>query len=301
MTKAGAYTARIRLGEQSHSFAGQFSVSGDATKTFTLPVSGLVTVNLVLGLTNGPMTGTVSNAEWSAELVAEPAVYSATNPAPEKGKYTMIIPGSTNAAVMPAGNGFGALSVTALGSVAFSGMLGDGTTVSATSIVSSQGHWPLYIPLYSGKGSILGWLNFTNQGVIGGQLGWFKLPQASKLYPDGFTNSVDVDGSTYEYTNGAPILDLYNGMLSLTNGDLVGSITNPIVQVVTGAQNQAIDARGDTVTFKPSSGLFTGTVVNPADSTQIPVAGVVLQNQGLATGVFLGADQSGSVVLSSTQ
>jgi hypothetical protein len=66
--------------------------------------------------------------------------------------------------------------------------------------MSGQGLWPLYVSLYAGKGSIPGWLSFTNKGDISGQIDWFKLPQATaKLYPGGFTNSTEAIGSVSQY------------------------------------------------------------------------------------------------------
>ena len=301
VTTAGAYSASIRLGGGSHSFSGAFSVNGAASRTIQRHGSTPLTVELQLGLTNGPLTGTVSDGTWTADLVADVAVYSKADPAPQAGKYTLLIPGSENASVQPGGNGFGSVTVSESGHVTFSGILGDGTPVSSGGIVSSEGQWPLYASLYGGRGSILGWLCFTNDGGISGQIGWFKLAQAAaRLYPDGFTNSVQAMGSLYQYTNGLPLLGFTQGQLTLTNGDLAQGITD---QVGFGA---GMETRGEgtadegpiNLTFHPSSGLFKGSVLNPATGKPIAIHGAVLQNQDLAAGFFLGADQSGSVLLS---
>ncbi len=156
VTKAGAYSAKIYVGARAYSMAGSFSVDGTATKTINRPGSTPVTVQLQLGLTNGPMTGTVSDGNWEADLVANPAVYSKANPAPQAGKYTMVIPGNASSSAEPAGDGFGAVIVSPLGMVTFSGTLGDGTAVAASSIVSSNGQWPFYASLYNGNGSAFG-------------------------------------------------------------------------------------------------------------------------------------------------
>ena len=304
MTSAGAFSAKLRLGAASHSFSGAFSVTGAASKS--IPRTGLspITVELQLGLTNGPLTGAISDGTWTADLVADVAVYSKANPAPQAGKYTLLIPGSENASVLPGGNGFGAVTVSDSGTVTFSGILGDGTPVTSTSIISSEGQWPFYVSLYGGKGSILGWLTFTNEGVISGQTGWFKQPQATaKLYPGGFTNSAEVIGSAYQYTNGLPVLGFTEGQLSLTNGDLAQSITN---QIALGPEAQATEQSADKqsagkLTFKTSSGLFKGSVLNPETGKPIAVNGVVLQNQNFGAGCFLGTTETGSVLLSPTQ
>ncbi len=304
VTKTGAFSAKLRLGAGSYSYSGEFSVTGAASKSIPRPGLSPITVELQLGLTNGPLTGAISDGTWTADLVADVAVYSKANPAPQAGKYTLLIPGSENASAQPGGNGFGAVTLSDSGTVTFSGILGDGTPVTSTSIVSSEGQWPFYASLYGGKGSILGWLTFTNDGVISGQTGWFKQPQATaRLYPGGFTNSTEVIGSAYQYTNGLPVLGFTEGQLSLTNGDLAQSITN---QIVLGPGNQATEPSAsnqsaDKLTFKPSSGLFKGSVLNPETGKPIAINGIVLQNQNFGAGYFLGTTESGSVLLSPTQ
>ncbi len=199
VTGSGAFSARLRLAGRCYSYCEAFSVTGLALKSIQRPGLTPITVQLQLNLSNGPLTGTISDGTWTADLVADAAVYSRTNPAPQTGKYTLLIPGCENASTQPGGNGFGAVTVEPSGNVIFSGILGDGTPVTSTSIVSSQGQWPLYASFYGGNGSILGWLSFTNESGISGQTGWFKLPQtAAKLYAGGFTVSNEVIGSVYQ-------------------------------------------------------------------------------------------------------
>jgi hypothetical protein len=296
VTSSGAFSAKLRLGAVGHSYAGKFSLTGVALKS--IPRQGLspITVQLQLDLSNGPMTGTISDGTWTADLVANPDIYSKTNPAPQAGKYTLLIPGSDNASAQPGGNGFGAVTVDTSGHVSLSGTLGDGTPVTSSSVVASQGQWPFYVSLYGGKGSLLGWLSFTNDDGISGPIDWFKLPQATaKLYPGGFTNGTEAIGSIYQYTNGLPVLGFTNGLLSLLNGDLAQSITN---DVALGPDLPATDRSAIKLTVKTSSGLFHGSVINPETQKPISVKGIVLQNQNCGAGFFLGTNQSGSVLLS---
>jgi hypothetical protein len=288
VTSAGVYNAKLYVAGRPYSFSGSFSVAGVASKTIVRPGLPSLTVQLQLDLTNGPMTGTVSDGTWTSELVADPAIYSRTNHAPMAGKYTMAIPGSTNEGA-PFGNGYGSVLVSPMGAVTFTGALGDGTPVTASSLVSSQGQWPFYAPLYNGGGSILGWLAFTNGG-ISGQLGWFKnaMPTA-KMYAAGFTNSPDVVGSAYHYTNGAPVLGFTDGQLVLTNADLVTSITN---QVVLNANNQATN-----FAFIPSLGVFKARAVDPVTEKPIVISGAVLQDRGIGAGYSTGTNGTGAAYL----
>ena len=292
---SGAYSARLTGGAGNYAFSGQFSLESNALKT--IPRTGLtsITVQLQLGSSNQPMTGTVSDGSWTAELVAVPVAFSRTNPTPLAGKYTMVIPGNTNTSVEPNGNGFGAVTVSKLGAVTFAGTLGDGTAASAASIVSGEGTWPFYVPLYGGKGFILGWLNFTNVGTIGGQTGWFKLAQpTAKFYPDGFTTAAQVAGSTYQYTNGLPQLGFSTGLLSLESGGLSDVITN---SVALGLTFHVTGSNSVNMTFNNSSGLFKTSVTDPSTGKPVVVKGVVLQNQDYGAGLFVNQNETGNALL----
>ena len=179
-------------------------------------------------------------------------------------------------------------------------MLGDATTATGTTVLSRQGQWPLYISLYGGKGSMLGWLAFTNSG-ISGQTAWFKLPQATaKLYPNGITQSAEVTGSAYNYASGLPILDFIDGRLLLTNGDLPQNITNQIVlnPAAPITSQSTNDQTAWKLEFKPSTGMFKGSVLNPETGASLSINGVVLQNQDFGAGLFIGTTETGSVTLS---
>jgi hypothetical protein len=142
----------------------------------------------------------------------------------------------------------------------------------------------------------LGWLSFTNYGNIGGQIAWFKLPQkTAKFYSSGFTNATEVIGSSYKYTQGFPILGYAYASLSLINGDLSGRI-NDQIGIWPGVLS--FNQNGSKLIFNSISGLFSGTVANPETGKPITVNGVVLQYQDFAGGLFLGTNQTGSVVLS---
>jgi hypothetical protein len=51
------------------------------------------------------------------------------------------------------------------------------------------------------------------------------------------------------------------------------------------------------VTITTASGLFKGTVVNPADGKSVSFNGVVLQKQNIAAGFFTGFNQTGRVYM----
>jgi len=162
VTTNGTFSSMLRMAAASCPFSGQFSDSGAAL--VSIPSAGLnpLTVQLQLSLTNGPLTGTVSDGTWTANLFAEPAVYSSANPAPQAGAYALVLPGSGDASAQTGGSGSGTVTVSDSGNATFSGTLDDGTPVTATGTVTAQGLWPFYLSLPGGQGSIFGWLSFTN-------------------------------------------------------------------------------------------------------------------------------------------
>jgi hypothetical protein len=293
----GVFTAKLQQGLNSYPLSGQFSLTG---AWFTNSIKGVSNLNVWLQLDlsgEDVLTGVLSNAVWTAQLTAERAVYSKANPAPQMGNYTLVLPGSINAAEEPGGNGFGSVNVDANGNVTFGGTLGDGTKVTQSSIVSKEGQWPLYIALYSGKGSLLGWLTFTNEvdRDIEGLLSWIKPGgTTSSLYPAGFTNDLEAVGSVYASTNGLRVLNLTNGVLILDNWNLAHSLTNSFVL---GTNNALSGTNLSRLTITNTTGLFSGSLTNPTTGKAISISGAVLQKLNAGYGYFLGTNQSGSVSL----
>jgi len=259
-----------------------------------------LTVQLDLSETDSDqMSGLVTDGSWSAPLVANRAVFDGkTNPAPQAGTYTLLIPGTPGLTETPAGDGYGTVKVGPLGHVLLNGALADGTKVTKSATISKAGEWPLYVSLYNGQGSILGWLLFTNLTGedLGGSLGWSKGQQPSaKYYPMGFAIETEVLGSKYVPALESGILSNF-GQLSLAQGDLTQSFTN---QFILTSNNKVSNLSSNklTLSFNLASGLFKGTVAEPVTRRLIPINGVVLQAQNYGGGFFLNLNQSGPVYL----
>jgi len=296
LSSQGSFSARMSLAGKTYALAGRFS-GGVFSNSIPRRGQSPLSVQLQLSLGGGEvMAGHISDGAWTAELVANRAVFSMTSLAPQAGrKYTLVIPGSQDSSLQPGGNGFGTLSLDALGNVTFSGALGDGTKVIQRAFVSRRAQWPLYLSLYSGHGCMLGWLTLTNlpDSDINGQVSWIKLPvPGSRYYPAGFTltNGPDVIGSAYSPAYGAPLASWPNGgMVILENGKQ--SITN---RWSVDARNRVSGANSLSMVMIPSSGLFRGRVLDP-NGKAVPLNGVLLQKQNAGYGYFLGTSQSGSV------
>jgi hypothetical protein len=295
VASSGSFTAKFEQGNTTHSVAGQFSLTG-LWSTNGLKTWGDTAIILQLNLTGGnTLSGELTNPAWGAQLMANRAVFTVASPAQQAGKYTLVLPGA-NSPMLPGGNGFGTVTVSPIGGVAFNGTFGDGTKVTtATAFESESGLWPFYYPLDGGNGMIIGWLTFTNESDrdIDGQLSWFKPAQTSAAtYKAGFTNEIEAVGSAYSFKSGEQVLNLTDGYVLLENGDLAQSISNQF----TLASDNVATGTGLHLTITPSTGLFSGTVAN-SGGKPISVSGAVLQKQTNGFGLFLNNAQSGSVYL----
>jgi hypothetical protein len=305
LTSLGSLSAQLQLAGSTYKFSGHLSSSGAYSNSVAGPGGKPLTLQLQLDLAGSEgMTGSVANAAWSAGLSAYQAVSKADLAQAGK-KYTLVMvpPEPADPSGEPAGYGFGTLGVSASGAVTFSGVLGDGTKVTAGGVVVGSGQWPLYVSpaAYAGQGLIWGWLSFATNGggsQTVGSLSWMKTSGGSgTLYPNGFmfvTNGVQVIESLYSYTSSARVLDWTNGVIELAGGNLSAGLTNG---VTLGANNKFSGTNKLSLTLTTASGLFQGTVPVTGSKTGISVSGVLLQGDNAGYGLFLGASQSGSVFL----
>jgi hypothetical protein len=261
-----------------------------------------LTVALRLDTNGGDqVTGIVTDGEFSSDLLGDRQVFDGkTRRAAMAGKYTLILPGSTNALVSPAGDGFGSVTVDALGGVRFTGELADGTSVAQESFLSKDGVWPFYAPLYGGRGAILGWLTIKNQSDsdVFGKLTWIKppLPQ-DKFYPDGFTTRISAVGSSYAEPAGAGELSQLMGVLR--GGNLDELVINSLAAI---GKTKASDEESQfKLTLAPATGFLSGSFLHPATQKVTPFKGAVLQKQNWRSGYFLGTNQSGFVFIGPPQ
>lgn len=303
MTTSGSFAGILQIGASKWPLAGQFDGNGNATvivnRGSMLPLTAQLQLDLYGGSDQINGTVTISDGSWTAELTANRAVFDAnTNPCPKAGTYTLVIPGTPGATQSPAGDGFALVKVTTAGLATLTGTLADGTPVSQSTALSKSGRWALYAPLYVGRGSILGWLTFTNTsgGDIDGWLGWIRPVQPSvALYTMGFTVVTEAIGSRYtQPPSGTRVLNFANGIVALTDGNLAEGFTN---QIQLNSNNGVLNLgnNGLQLSIKTVNGLFSGKAQDPVTGKYLPFKGVVLQKQNAGGGYFLNANQSGEV------
>ena len=303
LTDRGTYTASLLGAGRRLSVAGRFDLDGRATNRILRLGTNAITV--IWGADfhgTDRIVGTVSDGSWTAQLEGDRAVFNAkTNPCPKVGRYTFIIPGTPGQTLTPGGNSFGTALIDSNGIVSMTFSLADKTPAVLKVPLSKNAEWPVYVPLYLNKGSLLAWVHFTNgiSSDFEGNSYWFKpaLPTA-KYYPAGFLhpNSQTLSGSRYLPPVGLTnrILTFTNGLVILNGNNLSTALTNAIIL---GPGSRVTNAGPNklSVSFALPTGLFQGTF-STAGSTQIvSFSGAVLQKSTNALGFFLGTNQSGRV------
>ena len=234
------------------------------------------------------ITGQITDGNWTAQLLLNRVVFNKTNPAPLAGTYTMVLQSDD----VPMGNGIGTLSVDVSGNVKCSLTLPDGTAVSQKTTLSKAGAWPLYAAPYKSGGVVIGWMQFSGAASDGfdGQSVWTKPGGMAAPYASGLTNLVTVTGSAYK---APPAFHTFGPSTITFNG---GGLSSPITNSLTwGTGNKVVSGKSLKLSLTTASGLFKGTVVDPATGHTVPFQGVLFEQNNVGLGFFPGANQSGSV------
>ena len=196
---SGAFSAKIRLGGKDYPFAGRFSTNGLFSGSIVRRGLSDLGVSIQSGLDGGTAwKGVITDGTWAADLWANHSTFDKkTNPAPQTGTYTVTIDGSDNALLAPTNKGEGTIVITASGIASVKMALGDGTKVSQKVPLSKEGRLPFFGSLYSGRGSILGWIYLTNGSgyEMSGIVNWFKPTNKDPNLPNGFFLQTPLSGS----------------------------------------------------------------------------------------------------------
>lgn len=236
-----------------------------------------------------------------------------------------MIPGFSNPAQAPTGFGYLLTTVDTAGKVKVTGAAADGYLLNQNVVLSKNGEWPFYVPLYKEKrvytlgttqvtnthyqGSMIGWLAFETNTPAGpgatnlapqGFVSWMKQPWTNAIYPGGFAGSFEIKSSRYvPPPSGTRVLNMTSGHIIVTNGNISGSISNRFnlgidnrVQMTPTAINSL------RITLTPSTGFMGGSFTHPQKSDLVArIFGVVLQDYNYGRGYFLGTNQTGIVRL----
>ena len=256
------------------------------------------------------------------------------DPATDKGKYTVALPSLTAEeqgvapGAFPQGDGWALLSVSPSGFAKAVGKLADGTAFTCAKPLSKSNEWPLYIPLYGGKGSLSGAVTFRDiSGVSDADatgLRWFRPAGGGKIYSDGWPDGLEVDFVASRYVpptagSGQNAL-LIDGALSasipnveitvtdeLTFDPLINNASMDAASVTTNRSTGPGTAGNLKLSIKPATGKFAGSFdYQPVNIKKTSFNGVILQKQHTGIGYFIGGPAgskpaSGAVIISPLQ
>jgi hypothetical protein len=301
---AGTFSGALRNAGLTRSFTGRFDAAGRARVAVNSSGGNAWALEFALafdGSFNG-LTGTVRRAGWTAPLLAERTVFNArSNPAPFAPRHTFLVTGLTDPALAGAGDGYGTVTTTRGGSATMAGRLADNATIALSSPLLRDGWWPLYHPLYAGKGCLLGWMQFRSDAPagFGGQVNWIR-PAISNAtwYRGGFTNISDITGLAYvaPASRADRVLSLEAGQAVFNGGSLSAAFTNLFSLSASGVATN-LSTNKMMLTIQPANGIFTGTVKPPGSSTAVSFKGAVLQGFNWGGGILPGTRGSGRVTI----
>jgi uncharacterized repeat protein (TIGR03803 family) len=298
--KAGSFAAKLTLDGVQSSFKGQFDPSGNSTNTVTRKNLGPLTVILQAAAasnTTDQIVGTVSDGTFTAQVLANLAVFSTANPSSWVGEFTLTLPPANIAdTTVPQGYGYATLDVSRAGNGSLRGVLGDGTKISGKFPVSGYGTWPLYNSLYKDGGFCIGWVTFGEENTLSGTVHWVKEPSSSQFYPNGFTNTLSLTGDVYTPPAKGGRSVAATGQLTLGGGNLTSNIViaASIAGNGTGTASPA-GSGGLKLKVVPATGQMSGSFLDPTVNKAVKFNGLVLQSSGTASGYFLGTSESGFV------
>jgi hypothetical protein len=289
VSSSGTYSGKLLVGGKSYTLSGRFSDSGLASNAVRFGTTALNVRMEIDRSGKDQLRGSVDGGSWTAELLADRAVPMKSRAVkPDSGAYTMVIPPGQAG---PGGYGFGTVNVSGSGSVTWAGTLSDGTKVTQGSAISKEGYWPLYAPLYAGGGTIISWVRFqssANSDLNGEPLIWIKRSGLGTQYaPAGFTNGVRAVGSKVSASKRP--LDILQGKLIFSGGGLSQPLTN---YFTLDSRNRAISDRSSrlTLSFTGATGLFKGSVANPATGRTISFQGALFDKGSIGIGYFYGVN-----------
>ncbi len=301
-TSRGSYSGKLQVGAGKYAIRGLLGRNGRATNQVLRPGLEPLTVELAVGLGDdaGHVLGRVTEGTWTARLEGDRPGYNAkTNPAPFAGSYTLSLPADESSPDSPPGSSYATVRIDGNGVASLLGLMADGSKSVQKVPLSQSGHWPFYLPLYRGGGAALGWLRMNSEDrEVGGLVSWIKPAAPSRYYAGGFTNEATLIGTAYvppsaeELKSGtAQVLDV-----ACLGGNLAETVQGELSVLPNGRPLGA----GGPVKFglSPATGLFKGTVQDPATGKSRTFSGVVHQKWGTGFGVVIGLDEIGLVEIS---
>ncbi len=325
VSSSGGLSGSVSMGSEVRSFRGVWESLPGPNLTAEIAIGrgrGVTpwVLQMELDAETGRVTGHVCENE--VELAGVEAWQSDWNarslPADGfKGGYTIGLqsPEVTNAAdseiFIPEGVGYAALTVTTGGVVSWVGRLAEGTTLTRSLRLGREGQISLHGLLFSGTGSVQGWVTIRpdlvtpSQSEVDGELNWVKNAQEnsrSTNYREGFPlHTLTVTGGAYVANR--PVMEqlgledvVPNARLSFEGGWGGGVVDNGYFDVLLGIssanriQPPDSDENPDLVSvtgLSAQSGLFRGEFSQRGSGRKVLWYGMLVPERKLGMGWFL--------------
>ncbi|MDB6058797.1 MAG: Alkaline phosphatase, partial [Verrucomicrobiales bacterium] len=296
------FSGRMMIAGGTYPLSGKFDTNGAAQVTVKRTGKSNLTANLQVDLLgdSDEVTGDVTDGNWDATVLGDRV--PTTAPAGMAGKYNIAFIGDGDGVINMGGDAIGAVTLTSANRLSLSGSLPDRTTLLQTIAISKNGQWPLYVPLYAGAGSMIGWVTVvTNdpQPLQAQPAGVSLIKTANNrgYYPVGTTNLFSIESSTNApFRFGVPVVST-NGTITWSSGNLFGDD----IALYRMSTNNVFSADGSAykfkLTFDKSAGYANGTFFNPGNATTSTMKGILLPSLNEVRGYFYTPTQTGEFFL----
>jgi hypothetical protein len=298
LTESGAFSGKALLLGKTHPFSGKFDL--DCRATIKVARLGSSPLTIDLGFDAQFITGQITTTDWTGNALVVRRSTAASNAF--AGRYSMLLMGHRDATDSPPGDSALAVTVNGPSSIRVSGMMADGAVVTLATGHSAEGMWPIYIPLYKGRGLVIGWINCQSNPAPQAVM-WVKSADAARYYPTGFSVEQEVALGRYLAPAAKQTATTWTqGRLLIGGGDLPTSleaevlVTNSLLKTLSGSVSNL------SLTITKSNGRFGGTFMHPVTRKTTPFKGVLLQGLHwvqsaeqvtVGGGSFLGSNQGG--------
>lgn len=291
-TSQGAYTGKLTLGGTTYPLTGHLGpaissgvVSNIVSSSLTIARPGktslLLSFSVDLSNTARVLSGTISDFIPGTSTILNAAGiggWRALADADAKqlgrsGYHTLVFDhpaASTDATQAPLGRSYFTASVSDPGVVTLGGRLADGTAITGSCVISSNGNVLVFQSLYGALGSMYGSFTISSGHAISapqGGLVWYKKATTDRNYKTGFARQalVFTTGGLYvppaAGTNVLGVADtgFNNAYLNFSGGALASPIT-PVFEL-TGRNALILSPNNYSVvcTIIPGTGVYSGT------------------------------------------
>ncbi len=323
-----SFTGQITAATTTTATASATFLSGINTVTISLDydssrsgASGLGTITASVPSPSGAVPSTASFKTWTRHLT----------PAPYAGRYHFAIMQPSVTAgdqSLPQGAGYGIATVTPAGVTTFAGKLGDGSALTGSSVINTDGTTIAYSVINKDRGSFMAIPKITLGGTAPSyanstvedftDASWGRLPSltSTREYTDGwFPSALEISGGKYiAPASGQIVMDLEDvsntgnaeisfSQAGIDNNSAVGSVFEIEANGSAYAYN-SFQYPSDYFTklkITPATGLFSGTLdlsdsVNEIPIKRSPIAydGLIIpsfKSDSIATGDYQGVGQ----------